>query len=206
MPRNIRTSSVISKVPNFYNLSKLRTPAQIQDFLNKLKFNFEKSGETLKSPKKVLETKSAHCLEGALLAASILWGNGHKPLLLDLKASRPDYDHVVALYKHRGMWGAISKTNHAVLRYREPVYKSIRELAMSYFHEYFLKDGTKTLKSFSKPFDLSKLGSDWIISKKDLFYISRALDKSLHERVVSHKVSFRKADLIEIKAGEIVES
>jgi len=186
-------------------LKKLNTPEKIQDFLNILKFNFEKKGETCMSPKRVLETNTAHCFEGALLAASALEMHGHKPLLLDLKASGKDIDHVVALFKIKGKWGAISKTNHAVLRYREPVYASVRELAMSYFHEYFLPDGTKTLKSFSKPFDLSKINSDWKTSDKNLFVLTRALDKSPHIQIVPKGLKLRKADHIEIKAGEIVE-
>jgi hypothetical protein len=93
-------------------------------------------------------------MEGALLAAAILEFHGHKPLLLDLRSTNDDLDHVVALFKQFGCWGAISKTNHVVLRYREPVYKTLRELAMSYFHEYFLDNGKKTLREYSVPFDL----------------------------------------------------
>lgn len=196
-------------------LKKLNTPGKIQDFLNTLKFNFEKKGETCMSPKRVLETKTAHCFEGALFAAAALEAHGHKPLLLDLKASGKDMDHVVALFQRGKYWGAISKTNHAVLRYREPIYISVRELAMSYFHEYFLSNGTKTLKSFSKPFDLSKQPHfvkasrgkhlDWKTSDKDLFALTRALDKSPHINIVPKGLKLRKADRIEIKAGEIVE-
>jgi hypothetical protein len=186
-------------------LKKLNTPEKIQNFLNLLPFNFEKKGETCMSPKKVLETKTAHCFEGALLAAAALEAHGHKPLLLDLKASSKDDDHVVALFKIKGKWGAISKTNHAVLRYREPVYATVRELAMSYFHEYFLPDGTKTLKSFSKPFDLSKTKIDWKTSDNDLFVLTRKLDKSPHMQIVPRGLKLRKADSIEIRAGEYVE-
>src|SRR3989344_3897348 len=84
-----------------------------------------------------------------------------KPLIMDLKSGRGDDDHVVALYRSRGYWGAISKTNHAVLRYREPVYKTLRELALSYFHEYFLNNGRKTLRSFSEPLDLSRFDNHY---------------------------------------------
>src|SRR6266481_5822406 len=169
-------------------LKKLNTPEKIQDFLNTLKFNFEKKGETCMSPKRVIEKRMAHCFEGALLAAAAIEMQGYKPLLLDLKASGKDMDHVVALFKRGKYWGAISKTNHSVLRYREPVYASVRELAMSYFHEYFLPDGTKTLKSFSKPFDLSihrgGLCIDWKTSDKDLFILTRMLDESPHTQIV----------------------
>jgi len=188
-------------------LKHLNTPAKIQDFINSLKFNFERKGETHRSVLDTLRYKEAHCFEGALVAAAALWIQGHKPLLLDLKSVRPDFDHVVALFKINGFWGAISKTNHAVLRYREPVYKSVRELSMSYFHEYFLRDGRKTLRSFSKPFDLSKYGTEWITTKDNLAWLAHELDKSPHTQVLSPKQikNLRKADKIEIKAGEITE-
>ena len=96
--------------------------------------NFEPHGDTLKSPRYVMKEKNAHCLEGAFFAAAVLWYHGEEPLLLDLQSTSEDYDHVVALFKRNGRWGALSKTNHAVLRYREPIYRSADELAMSYFH------------------------------------------------------------------------
>ena len=107
-------------------MRKLNTPPKVQDFLNDLKFNFEEKGETLKSPVMVLRTKKAHCLEGAILGAYLLSLRGFPPLVLHLKATPDDYDHVITPFKIKGLWGALSKTNHAVLRYREPVYKNIR--------------------------------------------------------------------------------
>jgi hypothetical protein len=115
-------------------LKKLSTPAKIQDFLNTLPFNFELDGDTCQSPRQVLRSGTAHCLEGAMLAALALRLQGHKPLLMDLKSINGiDDDHVAALFKLRGRWGCITKTNHAVLRYREPIYLNLRELAMSFF-------------------------------------------------------------------------
>src|SRR3989338_6552129 len=114
---------------------KLNTPIKIQDFLDKIPMNWEKKGETYFSPRRALEARKMHCLEGAIFAATALWLQGEKPLLLDLKAKGDD-DHVVALYRRNGYWGAISKTNHAALRFRDPVFKTLRELAVSYFHEY----------------------------------------------------------------------
>ena len=96
-------------------LRSLDTPQKIQDFLETLRINFEPGGDTLMSPRVVLRERRAHCIEGALIAATALWMHGEKPLLLDLKALDIDYDHVVALYKKNGYWGAISKTNHAAL-------------------------------------------------------------------------------------------
>lgn len=175
------------------------------------------------SPASALEAGKAHCFEGALIAALALEMHGHKPLLLDLKTTEgKDIDHVVALFREKkdppaGGWGAISKTNHAVLRYREPIYKTIHELALSYFHEYFLNNGEKTLRSFSKPFDLSKTtlrrrgfagqGIDWRNSEKNLFKLVEMLDKSSHIQILSKKQikNLRQADKIEIQAGKIVD-
>jgi hypothetical protein len=146
-------------------------------------------------------------MEGALVAALALWFQGHPPLLLDLKTSRHDVDHVVALYRRGGYWGAITKTNHAVLRFREPIYRDPRELAASYFHEYFLNDGRKTLRSFSRPYDLRQHGTDWVTRDDDLWDIQDALDRSPHVSLIdrSRIAGLRRADAIEIRAGRLVE-
>ena len=140
----------------FAVLRRLRTPEKIQQFLYGLKQNFERDGETCHSVRIVLRDRRAHCIEGAVVAACALWIHGEPPLLLDLKASR-DYDHVVALFRRGRHWGAISKTNPPVLRYRDPVYRTLRELAMSYFHEYANRRHQKTLRSWAGPFDLRAL-------------------------------------------------
>lgn len=184
----------------------LNTPAKIQNFLNSTPYNHEPN--TCMSPRRVLERKRAHCIEGAYLAAAVLWYHGEKPLLLDLRSTKHDLDHVVALFKRDGYWGALSKTNHAVLRYREPIYRTIRELALSYFHEYFLDDGSKTLRQFSKPFDLSRYGKSWITEIDELWEIGAALDDSPHEHILPSSLKpskLRKADQVEIKAGKITE-
>ncbi|MBX4195591.1 hypothetical protein KW796_01380 [Candidatus Parcubacteria bacterium] len=200
MPKRIPPTSAISK-----QLGKLNTPDKIQNFLNKTPFNFERGGETYRSVEQSLKAGRAHCFEGALIAAAALSMHGHKPLLLDLRTINKDADHVVVLFKRGKYWGALSKTNHAVLRYREPVYKSVRELAMSYFHEYFLEDGTKTMRKFSKPFDLSKTKFDWLHSKGDLDGLVDELDHSPHEDVLPRGHKLRKAEKIEIKSGLLVE-
>jgi hypothetical protein len=188
-------------------LKSLATPAKVQDFLNSLPFNFEKGGETHTSVRETLKRGRAHCFEGALLAAAAFWVQGRRPLLLDLKTVRPDFDHVLALYQVDGYWGAVSKTNHSVLRYRDPIYKSVRELAMSYFHEYFLDDGRKTLRSFSKPFDLSKHGMDWLTSTENLADLAHKLDISPHQDILTPKQvrNLRKADEVELLATDVVE-
>src|SRR3989344_3959017 len=189
-------------------LGKLSTPVKIQDYLDTLKINFEPMGDTARSPRFVMREGVAHCFEGALVAALALWYHNEPPLLLDLVSNEPDTDHVVALFKRHGHWGAISKTNHAVLRYSEPVYESIHELVMSYFHEYFLQNGAKTLRNYCDPYDLSKHeDSAWLTAEGNLWHLARHLNEQPHYSVVSRAMisSFRKADSIEMRAGKLVE-
>ncbi len=171
-------------------LRKLKTPALIQEYLDWLPINFETKGDTHFSPRVVLREKKAHCIEGALLAATALWLQGKKPLLLDLKTKQHDDEHVVTLFKDGAYWGAISKTNHAVLRYRDPIYKTVRELALSYYHEYFLiKTGEKTLVSYSKPFDLRTLGDTWVTDEQPLFYLDDHLNSHPHYPLVPKRIA-----------------
>ena len=204
----------ISKVFKAFNyrelniFKKLNTPQKVQDYVNKVRVNFELDGETYLSPREVLRQKRAHCAEGAILAAVIFWYHGAKPLLLDMKTTPNDVEHVVALFKKNGFWGAVSKTNHAVLRYREPIYKTIRELALSYFHEYFKDNGQKTLRSYSDPFDLSKIkDKSWLVTKENLWNLIDRLDASKHHKILKpwQIKNLRKADVIEILAGKLVE-
>lgn len=183
---------------------QLNTPQKIQDFLNTLGPNHAKHPVCM-SPQQVLRKKKAHCLEGALLAAAILWHHGFKPLLMDLQTTKDDHDHVVALFQKNRRWGALSKTRHAVLRYREPVYSSVRELAMSYFHEYFLDDGRKTMRAYSQPFNLTRYGKSWIISEDDLWEIGADLDDAPHVSILTPPMlkNLRKADPVEIEAGKL---
>lgn len=189
-------------------LKSLNTPSKVQDYLNSIPFNFEKNGvDTIKSPLRSLREKSIHCFEGALLGAYILSLNGHKPTLLHLKTTKDDLDHVITPFKQDGLWGALSKTNHNVLRFREPVYKNVRELVMSYFHEYFLNDGSKTLRSHSDPLDLNKIKKGWEVSPTDLWSIDKALDRQKHHSIVPKSLikSLRKADKIERDASKQVD-
>ncbi|MEK6888877.1 MAG: transglutaminase-like domain-containing protein [Nanoarchaeota archaeon] len=189
-------------------VKKLNTPKKIQDFINSLKINFEPKGDTCQSPRMVLKSKTCHCIEGAILAATILRFHNFKPLLLDIESTKKDFDHVVALFKVDGFWGAISKTNHAVLRYREPIYKTIRELAMSYFHEYFLDSGQKTLRGYSSPVDLSRFDNlNWISSEEEIWFIPNYLADIKHKPILTRKqiANLRKADKIEIESGKLTE-
>ncbi len=186
---------------------KLNTPQKIQDFLNELRINFEERGDTCLSPRMVLRERKAHCVEGAVFAAVALRLQGAKPLVLDLESTKKDYDHVVAVFKTNGCWGAISKTNHAVLRYREPVYKTIRELVMSYFHEYFTDDGKKTLRKYALA-DLSRFDRmNWMNSDEEVWFIPEYLANVKHKEILNLKQirGLRKADEIEIGAGKLVE-
>lgn len=192
----------------FKILKKINTPTKIQDFLDKMQINFEEQGDTSFSPLTVLQKKMCHCTEGAVLAALALRIHGHPPLLLDLTANRYDFDHVVALFKKEGKWGAISKTNHAALRYREPIYSSIRELAMSYFHEYIDDQGRKNLRSYSPPVNLKRFDRlGWMTTKEGVDYIPEYLAEVKHFPILNKKQvrNLRKADKLEIQAGKIVE-
>ncbi|MFH1444703.1 MAG: hypothetical protein ABIG34_04950 [Candidatus Peregrinibacteria bacterium] len=183
-------------------LRPLSTPRKIQDYLDSLAMNFEAKGDTCLSPRRVLKEQHAHCMEGAMLAAVALRLAGFKPLVMDLKATRDDEDHVVTLFQINKHWGAISKTNHGVLRYREPVYRTVRELALSYFHEYFLGDGRKTLRSYSVPVNLSRFDAQgWMTDEEDLWYIPEFLDDARHFEILSRSqiAGLRRADPIERK-------
>jgi len=189
-------------------LRSLRTPVHVQDFLDTLPMNFGERGDTLMSPRRVMREKTAHCMEGALLAAAAFWVHGRKPLLLDLRATADDDDHVVALFQDRGLWGAVSKTNHAVLRWREPIFKTVHALAASYFHEYFLNDGRRTLREYSRPFRLDrKKYTGWTVAVEDVWHLSDALDASRHYSFLPAKAfqHTRLADAMERKAGSFVE-
>src|SRR5579863_2809275 len=118
-------------------LRRLRAPSQVQDFLNDLKFNFGEGDHEYRSPAYAIRAGAAQCFEGAMIAAAAFWLHGRPPLLMDLKTINRDDDHVLALFKEGDRWGATSKTNHAVLRFRDAIYRDPREVAMSYFNEYF---------------------------------------------------------------------
>jgi hypothetical protein len=201
LPRGIRTH------PELRVLAKLTTPARVQDFLNEIPINHERKVETCSSPLVTLRRGTAHCLEGAMLAALAFWMNGKPPLLLDLKTTLGDIDHIVALFKVRGFWGGVTKTNHAVLRYREPMFRDLRELAVSFFHEYTLPDGRKSMRSYSAPFDLRNFERDWIMTEEPLWDLERRIDDSRHYKLLNgHQIAgLRRADKVEIRAGKLVE-
>ena len=169
----------------FATLRRLDTPEKIQAYIDALPQNFEIGGETCLSVREALGQRRALCIEGAMIAAAALWVHGEPPLLLDLKAAR-DCDHIVTLFRRNRCWGAISKTNHSVLRWRDPVYRSLRELAMSYFHEYCNQRNQKTLRSYSVAFDLRRLDpKTWVTQKKNCWEVGWALDAARHYPLIS---------------------
>lgn len=189
-------------------LKGLDTPSKIQDFLDTLSFNHEEDGETCMSPRKVLETRKAHCIEGGLLAGTALWLNKKTPLIVSLKVKASDYDHIIVLYKVNGYFGALSKTNHNVLRFRDPVYKNVRELVMSYFHEYFLVEtGEKTLLGYTKPINIKKFGTAWVTREDNLWDIAEIIyDTPIIEIVPKeNKRKLRNAHEVEQEAAKIPE-
>lgn len=175
-------------------LQRLRTPERIQRFLDaEVAYNHEPAGETLRSPRRVLRDRTAHCMEGALLAAAALRWHGHPPLLLDLEAVRDD-DHVLALFRSHGHWGAIGKSNFSGLRFREPVYRSLRELVMSYFEHYFNDAAEKTLRRYSRPVHLARFDArGWMTAEDDLWYIAEHLVARPHFKVFNNGAGRRLA-------------
>lgn len=183
------------------------TAEKIQNLVNRYSSNFELDGDTYWSPRQVLRACCGHCLEGALLAL-FLFRVHHIPAgLVDLKAVN-DLDHVVCAFRRRGRWGAVSKTNHAVLRYREPVYRSVRELAMSYFHEYRDQAGHITLRSYSRPVrpeQLDRAYPGWATATEKLEAIALCVDEARHYPILAPRQRLRRSDPVERYTGSIVE-
>jgi hypothetical protein len=209
MERLTRAQSGLTR-EEYKKLELLTTPTKIQDFLDTLPMNFEKRGETHLSPRRVLLEGKAHCIEGALVAALALWIHGEPPIVMNLspRLGQGDFDHVIALYKRGGCFGAISKTNHASLRFRDPIYRTSRELAVSYFHEWFLPmTGEKVLECYSKPLDLRRFGTEWITAERELWDVADDLSSLQHFYLVpkGNWRAMRRADPIERKAGKLIE-
>jgi len=168
-------------------LHRLTTPAKIQHFLdNEIAYNQEPHGATCYSPSTVLRRRVAHCMEGALLAAMALRRLGYPPLLVDLEAVR-DSDHVLAVYRVHGRWGAIAKSDYAGLRSREPVYATIRELALSYFEHYYNPAGEKTLRAYSRPVNLACFDRSlqWMTTLDEVWDIPGHLCEIPHARILT---------------------
>lgn len=158
-------------------LRSLSSPAKIQSFLDNIPYHL---AGTAFSPRMVLREKTAHCLEGAIFAAAALRVNGYPPLLMDLEAEN-DSDHVLAVFREKGGWGAIAISNFAGLRYRAPVYRSLRELAMSYFNDYFNLRRERTLRNYSQPVNLNRFDKlNWETREDDVWFIAEYLTEIPH--------------------------
>jgi hypothetical protein len=158
-------------------LRSLKNPHGIQRFLDDMPYHL---AHTAWSPRVVLRENASHCLEGAIFAAAALRANGFPPLILDFEADH-DTDHVMAIYRMKGHWGAIAKSNFTGCRYREPVYRSLRELAMSYFNIYFNLRGERTLRRYSRAVNLARFDhSNWMTSEKNIWFIAEYLCEIPH--------------------------
>jgi len=167
-------------------LRSLNTPVKIQKFIDGLTYQY---ADTAGSPRRVLRERRGHCLEGALLAAAALRVNGRPPLVMDLESVRDD-DHVVALYRERGLWGGIAKSNYAGLRFRAPVYRTLRELALSYFQDYYNLRGERTLRAYSVAVDLSRLDArHWMTDEEEVGSVPELLIAARHYPIVPDKVA-----------------
>jgi len=163
-------------------LRRLATPSRVQDFVDGLAYRAE---DDPGCPRRVIEERRANCYDGAIFAAAALRRLGHPPLLVDLWAVRDD-DHVLAVFRARGRWGAVAKSNFAGLRWREPVYRTLRELAMSYFEDYFNADGERTLRAFSRPLSLARHDRlNWTFEDTHLQALSDRLDALPHQALLT---------------------
>ena len=169
-------------------LRSLRDPHGIQRLLDEMPYHV---ADTAWSPRLVLRENTAHCLEAAIFAAAALRANGFPPLILDIEAER-DTDHVIAVYRARGYWGAIAKSNFAGLRYREPVYRTLRELAMSYFNLYCNLRRERTLRTFSLPVNLARFDHrHWMTTEKPVWFIVEYLFEIHHYELLPPHITKR---------------
>jgi hypothetical protein len=161
-------------------LARLSTPEKVQAFLDGLAYNLETDGETCRSPRRVLRDRTAHCAEAAFFAAAAFRVHGRPPLVVDLIAVRDD-DHVLAVYRERGRWGAVALSKFAGLRFRAAVYRTVRELVMSYFEDYYNFGGERTLRAYSRPVSLARFDRiGWMTSEADLWPVTDHLSAIAH--------------------------
>jgi hypothetical protein len=179
----------------------LNTPVKIQKWLDSVPYHL---ADTAFSPRLVLEHKTAHCLEGAMFAAAALRMNGYPPLILDFEAVN-DTDHVIAVYQQGGAWGSIASSNYSTCRFRSPVYRSLRELVLSYFEGYFNLRGERTLRRFSKPVNLSRFDKrNWMTTEEPIWFIAEYLLDIPHTPLIDKKMekNISRVDTRLFKAGQ----
>ena len=163
-------------------LARMDTPFKVQGWLNSIAYD---PAPGTASPRRVMRERKANCFEGALFAAAAFRFHGRPPLVVDMRSWNDD-DHVLAVFRQNGAWGCVAKSNYTVLRFREPVYRSIRELMMSFFDVYFNPIGQKTLRAYSVPYDVSRFdGMSWMTTEEDISDVGDALDKARHYKVLT---------------------
>jgi len=163
-------------------LARLTPPWRIQKFLDEL--DYDVKGKGCRSPRRVLRERTVQCMDGALFAAAALRVQGHPPLIVDLEAVRDD-DHVLAVFRIGGLWGAVARSNYSGLRFREPLYRTIRDLVLSYFESYFNLRREKTLRRYSRPVNLSRFDErNWMTAEDDLWDIPEHLVSIRHETLL----------------------
>jgi hypothetical protein len=186
----VHTARIIGAVRDFglkpseaARLRRLSPPWRIQKFLDEL--DYDVRGEGCRSPRRVLSERKVQCMDGALFAAGALRVQGERPLILDLEAVQDD-DHVVALYRVNGLWGSVARSNYSGLRFREPLFATVRELVLSYVEGYFNLRREKTLRRFSRPFDVSRFDRiGWMTAEDDLWEIPNHLVGIRHYRLLT---------------------
>lgn len=191
-------------------LKRLNTPGKIQEFIDGLRYRAQ---DVYCSPRKVMKERRAHCFDGALFAATALRFNGYPPFLVDLRATKDDDDHTLAIFKKNGYYGVVAKSNFTGLRFREPIFKTLRELALSYFEDYYNINADKTLREYSVPLDLRKFDNlNWMTEDTHLEEVAERLDAVRHYPILTpamakslHKVSglYYKAGMLGLKKSEI---
>jgi hypothetical protein len=182
-------------------LDGLNKPDRIQSYLNEVPYSED---EFYRCPLRVLRDRKAHCFDGALFAAMVLRRFGHPSMILELIPNARDDDHILALYKYSGFWGAVAQSNFTGLRYREPVYRSLRELVMSYFEDFFNSLGEKTLVGYRGPINLKGFDPlNWMTSDTSLETLSNEMDRYCIHPVISPEMAdnLALADERSLRAG-----
>jgi len=165
-------------------LAKLTDPERIQEYLDSLTYSVDLF---YRSARSIVRERKANCFDGALLAAYAFQRLGQPPLLMDMRATR-DNDHVIALYRRNGCWGAVAVSNVVGLRFREPIFRTGRELALSCFEEFYNIDAEKTLRSYSVPLDLRLFRFDWTTCDERLTEVAAKLDRVRHYQLLTQSM------------------
>lgn len=171
-------------------IARLSTPARVQLWLNRLPYNTEKGGETLRSFRPVARLETAHCLEAALFAAVVMEQHGYPPLVMSLE-SQDNLDHVIFIYRDRGRWGSVGRSRDPGLHGRRPVFASPRALARSYIDPYV--DYTGRVRAFGICNLATAMGDyDWRLSEKNVWKVEQVLIDWPHQKLASSNARYRR--------------